>query len=332
MSKVVITKAIPDDLVAEVLGDMQVVQGPTGTEWRLDEVEEHLAGCHGLVSWGFLRIDAALLDRAPELRVVANVAVGYDNLDVAEITRRGIWATNTPTDFAVPTAEVALGLMISVMRRIAEGERYVRDGAWHAPVPGRFDGPSLAGKTLGLIGFGSIAREVALRARAFGMHIVYHARNRAAGTVEDRLGAERLPLDELLTVADVISLHVPLTEQTEGLIDAGALARMKPTAYLINTARGRVVDESALITALQDGRLAGAGLDVFADEPVVPTALLALPNVAIAPHLGGASIEGRRAAQRTALSNVRSVLFDGRAHTPVNRVSGEGRATASHEQ
>jgi glyoxylate reductase len=329
MSRVVITKAVPDDLVLEVLVGIEVTQGPAGTAWGAAEVRPHLTDCEALVTWGFLRVDEALLDDAPRLRIVANVAVGYDNLDVAALERRGIWATNTPTDFAVPTAEVALGLMISVMRRIAEGERYVRAGAWQAPVPGRFDGPSLAGKRLGLVGFGAIAREVAVRARAFGMDVTYHARRRAPGEVERALGATWLPFDDLLATADVLSLHVPLTDQTRHLIDAAALARMKPSAYLVNTARGKVVDEAALIRALRDGGLAGAGLDVFEGEPEVPGALLELPNVAIAPHLGGASIEGRRAAQRTALANVLAVLRDGDPLTPVNRPGrGEGRSTA----
>lgn len=329
MSRVVITKAVPEDLVREVLAGFEVVQGPTGTAWGADEVRPHLLDCEALVTWGFLRVDAGLLDAAPLLRIAANIAVGYDNLDVAELARRGVWATNTPSDFAVPTAEVALGLMISVMRRIAEGERYIRAGAWHAPVPGRFDGPSLAGKRLGLVGFGAIGREVAVRARAFGMEIAYHARHRADAEVERALGATHLSLDELLATSDVVSLHVPLTAETRHLIDAPALARMKPTAYLVNTARGRVVDQEALIGALRDGALAGAGLDVFADEPEVPEALLELPNVAIAPHLGGASIEGRRAAQRTALANVRAVLRGDDPLTPVNRPDhGEGRPIA----
>lgn len=330
MSRVLITKAVPVDLVQEVLTGIEVVQGPDGTAWGAAEVRPHLPDCEALVTWGFLRVDEALLDDAPRLRIVANIAVGYDNLDLAALEHRGIWATNTPTDFAVPTAEVALGLMISVMRRIAEGERYVRAGAWRAPVPGRFDGPSLAGKRLGLLGFGAIAREVAVRARAFGMHISYHARRRVPEEVERSLGATWLPLGELLAASDVLSLHVPLTDQTRHLVDAAALARMKPSAYLVNTARGKVVDEAALIRALREGRLAGAGLDVFEGEPEVPEALLELPNVAIAPHLGGASIEGRRAAQRTALANVRAVLHGGEPRTPVSRpVHGEGRSTAS---
>lgn len=319
MNRVLITKAVPEDLVAEILDGFDVVQGATGREWTLDEARPHLAWCDGLVTWGFLRVDAQLLDLAPQLRVVANVAVGYDNLDVDELARRGVWATNCPEDFAVPTAEVAMGLMLSVLRRMSEGERYVRDGQWRAAVPGRFDGPSLMGKTLGLVGFGAIARAVATRARAFGMRVVYHARRPAPAEVERAVPAERLPLAELLATADVVSLHVPLSDATRGLIDAAALARMKPSAVLINTARGPVVDEAALIAALREGRLAGAGLDVFAQEPRVPAELLAMPNVAVTPHLGGASIEGRRGAQRTALSNVRDVLTGGRPRTPVNR-------------
>jgi glyoxylate reductase len=324
MKRVVISKAVPDVLARDVLDGFEVVQGPTRREWTLDEVRPHLATCSGLVTWGFLRVDDELLDAAPALRVVANIAVGVDNLDLEALALRGVWATNTPTDFAAATAEVALGLMISVMRRVAEGERYIRAGSWHAPQPGRFDGPTLVGKTLGLVGFGTIAREVAARARAFGMDVAYHARHRVAEDVEQRYGATYLRLTDLLRAADVVSLHVPLTASTHHLIDARALATMRSSAYLVNTARGRVVDEQALVAALREGRIAGAGLDVFEHEPRVPAELLELSTVALSPHVGGAAIEARRAAQRTALRNVRSVLAEGLPLTAVNRLDEAG--------
>lgn len=322
--KVVITKAVPEDLVAECLGDLTVVQGPSEAEWTLEEAAPHLADCDGMVTWGFIPVNAALLERAPRLKVVANIAVGYDNLDLAALSARRVWACNVPTAFAVPTAEVALGLIIAVMRRIGEGERYVRAGAWRAANPGRFDGPTLAGKTLGLIGFGNIAQAVARRAKAFEMRMIYYSRRRAAADIETALAVDYSSLDDLLRTADVVSLHVPLTEETRHLINAQALALMKPTAYLINTARGKVVDEAALIAALQAGKLAGAGLDVFEHEPRVPEELFTMPNVVLTPHLGGAATEARREAQRTALLNVRTALIEGRPLTPINNVSSTG--------
>jgi lactate dehydrogenase-like 2-hydroxyacid dehydrogenase len=320
---VVITKAVPANLVQECLGGTHtdVIQGPDGAEWNQEEAKPHLAKCQALVTWGFIRVDDDLLQHAPDLKVVANIAVGYDNLDIEALTRRRIWATNVPTAFAAPTAEVALGLMLSVMRRMSESERYVRAGEWEGAIPGRFDGPSLTGKTLGLIGFGRIGQEVAKRANAFGMKVLYYRRSRAAQEVEHQYGASLAPLDHLLEHADVVSLHVPLTDSTRHLIGGATLRRMKPTAYLINTSRGKVVDEQALIEALKEKVIAGAGLDVFEQEPEVPTELLELPNVVMTAHIGGASIEGRREAQRTALQNVHSVLTTGSPLTPINHVA-----------
>jgi len=305
---VVITRAVPDDLVAAELAGFEVLQGPAGVGFSEDALHAAVQGADALVTWGFARVDEGLLDLAPRLKIVANIAAGTDNLDVPELRRRGIWATNVPDAFAVSTAEVAMALMLSVMRRISEGERFIRDGRWHASEPGRFDGATLQGKRLGLVGFGRIAREVAVRAAAFGMEIGYHARHRAAPEVETAARASHRPLSALLAESDVISLHVPLTAETRHLIGAAQLAAMKATAVLVNTARGQVVDEPALIAALEAGTIAGAGLDVFHDEPSVPDSLMRLPNVAVTPHLGGATREARRDAQRHALQNVRLVL------------------------
>lgn len=318
MNRVVITKAVPEEVVREALGEMPWVQGPQDREWSAEEVGPHLAACEGLVTWGFARVDARLLDRAPSLRVVANIATGVDNLDLGELARRGIWATNAPGVFAVPTAEVAIALMLGVMRRTSEAERHLRNGLWRAATPGQLDGPSLTGKVLGLVGFGNVARETARRALAFGMAITYFSRRRAHPDVEAPLQATWRPIEPLLRQSDVVSLHLPLTPDTHRLIDARALSMMKPSAYLVNTARGRLVDQAALLTALQEGQLAGAGLDVFEDEPHVPPALLMLPNVMVTPHIAGAGLEARRHAQRLALENVRRVLAGQVPLSPVN--------------
>lgn len=318
--RVVITREVPADLVAQELGDHEVLQGPAGVGFDDAALRAVLPRADALVTWGFVRVDATILDLAPRLRIVANIAAGTDNLDLAELERRAVWATNVPDAFATPTAEVAMALMLAVMRRVSEGERFVRSGAWHASEPGRFDGFTLEGKQLGLVGFGRIARAVARRAGAFGMHVVYHARSEAPADVARSLAAEGMPLDSLLASSDVVSLHVPLTPATHHLIGAKELARMKPGAVLINTARGKVVDEVALVAALEAGRLGGAGLDVFHEEPSVPEALLELPNVTVTPHLGGATREARREAQRHALRNVRAVLEGNAPLSPLHRL------------
>jgi glyoxylate reductase len=266
-----------------------------------------------LITQGELRIDAALLDRAPQLQIVANIARGYDNLDLVALTARGIWATNVPAAFAPPTAEVTLGLMLLVARRLAEADRYVQAGAWDRFEPGRWDGLALTGKTLGIVGLGQIGQEVARRAEAFGMTIIYYQRTR-----RDDVPYCWLPFDELLRTADIVSLHVPATPATYHLIDARALALMKPETILINTARGSVVDEAALVTALVADRLYGVGLDVAEQEPHVAPQLLVHPRVVITPHLGGGTVESRHAARAYAIANVATVLQGQPPHQPLN--------------
>lgn len=319
MSRIVITKAVPRELVDELLAGHDVVQGPDGAEWMPEDASPHLAGAEAMVTWGYIRVDGALVDNAPDLAIVANIAVGADNLDRDALADRGIWATNTPEAFAVPTAEVALALMLGVLRRTSDAERYLRAGHWQRAEPGRWDGRTLAGKVLGLVGFGQIGQETARRALAFGMRILYHSRRQVPAEIERAHQAEWTTLEDLAARADVISLHTPLTPETRHLIDDRILRLARPRAVLINTARGRVVDQDALIRALREGRLAGAGLDVFADEPAVPAALLELPNVMLLPHVGGAAIEARAAAFRHALENVVEVLAGRPPLSPVNR-------------
>ncbi len=250
------------------------------------------------------RVDAAVMDRAPHLRVIANVAVGYDNIDVAAATARGICVANTPDVLTEATADLAFALALAAARRLGEGERLVRSGAWRGWELGQLLGQDVWGRTMGIVGLGRIGLAVARRARGFGMEVIYAQPTRAA----QDLGAAHVPLDELFARADVVSLHCPLTPSTRNLIDARALARMKPTAILVNTARGACVDEAALADALARGALFAAGLDVFADEPRVHPGLVAQERAVLAPHVGSATTTARTRMGELCASAIRDVL------------------------
>jgi len=258
------------------------------------------------------RIDRAVLDAAPRLRIIANVAVGYDNLDVRHAAQKGVICTNTPDVLTEATADLAWALILDVTRRVTEGDRLARAGNWKGWTFEFMLGSGLQGKQLGIVGAGRIGRAVAERARGFGMTIAVTSR-RDPGWPD----AEFMPLDRLLATSDVVSLHVPLSPETRGLIDQPALARMKRTAFLINTTRGAVVDESALAWALKEHMIAGAGLDVFENEPQINAALLTLENVVLSPHLGSATRETRTAMADLAVSNVLAVLSGQPPLTPI---------------
>ncbi|WP_199435362.1 2-hydroxyacid dehydrogenase [Qaidamihabitans albus] len=273
------------------------------------ELQAAVAGADGIVSTLQDRVDGALADAAgPQLKVVATVAVGYDNADVRALTDRGVVFTNTPGVLTDATADLAFGLLLAVTRRLGEGERLLRARQPWSFHLGFMLGTGLQGKTLGIVGLGQIGQAVARRALAFGMDIAYTGRRRAPDDVERQLHARHLPFDELLRTADVVSLHCPLTPETRHLIDARALDTMKRSAFLVNTTRGPVVDEPALADALAGGVIAGAGLDVFEREPDVHPRLLELDNVALAPHLGSATVETRTEMALLAARNVVSVL------------------------
>ena len=296
-------------------------------EVRIDEREtaiprtellELVAGAEAIVCLLGDRVDEELLDAAgPQLRCVANVAVGYDNVDVAAAERRGVVVTNTPGVLDDATADLTIALILAATRRIAEGDRLVRSGRdWNWGMHFML-GSSLQGRLLGVVGLGGIGRRVARRARAFGMRIAYHSRHPAPAEVEAELGAERMPLERLLAEADVLSLHCPLTPETHHLIGAAELEAMKPSAVLVNAARGPVVDEAALAEALAERRIAAAGLDVYEREPRVEPRLLDLNNVVLSPHLGSATVETRTAMAELAARNAISVLSGQGALTPV---------------
>jgi glyoxylate reductase len=285
-----------------------------------DALHARLADKDAVVAVLTNRYDRETFEAAPRLRVVANVAVGYDNIDVAAAAARGIIVTNTPDVLTDATADLAVGLILDITRRLAEGDRLVRRGAWTGWSLDFMLGTEVRGKQLGIVGAGRIGRAVAERALAFGMRIAFSDRGVPA-TDHVVFGAGHraplLTLEALLNTSDVVTLHVPLAADTRHLIDQRALARMKRSAFLINTARGPVVDEAALVWALREHVIAGAALDVFEAEPTVHAGLLGLENVLLVPHLGSATRETRTAMAELAVRNVLAVLGGGAPLTPV---------------
>ncbi len=315
---VAVTSELPEEAVS-VLEAVGSVRSPAGAPpLPVDELHELVRGADGLVTLLQDRVDAALLDAAgTQLRVVANVAAGYDNVDLAACAARGVLATNTPGVLTDATADIAMALILMVTRRLGESERLIRAGQpWKFGLSFQL-GVGLRGKILGIVGLGQIGRATAHRARAFGMRIVYSGRRRSPAAIEAELEARFLPIDEVLETADVVSLHCPLTPETFHLIGAAELAKMKPTAFLVNTARGQIIDEEALVVALRQAAIAGAGLDVFEHEPAVNPGLLELDNVVLLPHLGSATVETRTAMAVLAARNVAAVLTGQPPITPI---------------
>jgi lactate dehydrogenase-like 2-hydroxyacid dehydrogenase len=313
-----VTRLLTDDAMAAVAAlGVPVVVGaeapPTGEELLRD-----VAGARAVVSTLTERIDAAVLEAAGrQLEVLANVAVGYDNIDVAAARARGVVVTNTPGVLDAATADLTLGLVLAAARRIAEGDRFLRTGMPWVWGPRMLTGLDLsAGATLGIVGYGRIGRAVARRARAFDMRVLATpTRSELTGAERDAVEFRALP--DLLADSDVVTLHCPLTPETHHLVDDAALTRMRPTALLVNTARGGIVDTDALVRALQEGRLAGAALDVFEDEPRVDPRLLTLSQVVLTPHLGSAGDRTRSAMCGLAVDNVAAVLAGRPPLTPV---------------
>jgi glyoxylate reductase len=284
-----------------------------------DQLAAAMAEADVLVPTVTDRIDAGLIAGAGErLQLIANFGAGTEHIDLAAARARRIIVTNTPGVFTDDTADLAMALIIAVPRRLAQGVRTLMGGQWQGWGPTGLLGYRLGGKVLGIVGMGRIGQAVAHRARAFGLTVIYHNRNRLPGAIETMLGARHEPdLEALLGTSDIVSLHCPASPDTRHLLDAARIAAMKPGAFLINTARGDLIDEEALIAALADGRLGGAGLDVFAREPAVDARLLALPNVVTVPHMGSATHEGREAAGERIIANIR---FWADGHRPPDQV------------
>ena len=271
------------------------------------------------------KIDATVFDTIPRCRMFANYAVGYNNIDVAEATRRGIVITNTPGVLTEATADIAWTLILAVARLAIEGDKVMRAEAFPGWGPNYMIGGDVSGQTLGIVGPGRIATAVAERAQGFRMPVLYHGRRDRPDL--NAMGARKVDLDTLLTASDFVSLHVPLTPETHHLIDARAIALMKPTAYLINTARGPVIDEAALVQALNDGTIAGAGLDVYEREPAMAAGLAACQNAVLLPHLGSATVRTRAEMSDLVAANVVAMLEGRRPKSLVNpEVWPEGQA------
>jgi len=302
--KILVTGRLPDEIMAQLAGACDMEANREDRPMEREQVLKRIADREGLLSMITDRVDAELMDRAPNLKIISNLAVGYNNIDVAAATARGIAVTNTPGVTTEPTADLALGLILAVARRIVEEDRLTREGKFQYWAPMLFLGRSVARKTLGIVGFGAIGQAVAKRARGFDMRILYNRRRRLDEARERELGIEYADFGRLLRESDFVSLHVPLTDETRHLIGAKELRQMKPTAFLINASRGPVVNEKELVEALGKGVIAGAGLDVYENEPTLAPGLTELPNVVLTPHVGSGTIEDRTLMARMATDNL----------------------------
>jgi glyoxylate reductase len=311
---VLITNTVPEDVLEPLRGIAKVRMGPSGGPLMpREQVLEQLPELAGIVNQAELRVDDEVVSLGKKLRIVSNVAAGFDNLNPGLLEGHGIWATNTPGVFDLPVAEYAIASILVVLRRLVAADRFVRSGQWKAVQPGPWDGRLANGKTLGIVGFGGIGRAVARIAEGLGMRVVFYNRS-------DRGDPRQVDLRSLTAESDVVTVHVPHTPETERMIDRSFFAGMKPGSVFANSARGKVVDEEALIEALEAGHISGAALDVFPEEPRVNPRLTAMENVLLSPHLGGATIESRRESRLLAVRNVAEVLKGNRPLTPVNEV------------
>jgi len=301
---VLVIRRIPDPAIERIVERCKLDYQDSPDPIPRDELLARVKGTLGVLVQSSERIDEEFLAAGPELRVVSTYGVGYDHIDVALCTTRGVLVGNTPEVLTEATAELTWALILAAARRLGEGERLIRSREpWHV-WPLFMLGVGLNGKTLGVVGFGRIGRSVARRAEAFGRRVLYHTRRRAPSEVEEALGAQYRDLDRLLSESDVVTLHVSLGPQTRHWIDERRLASMKPTAVLVNASRGPVVDEAALVEALKEGRILAAGLDVFEREPQVHPGLLGLENVVLTPHIGSATVETRTAMGMLAAENL----------------------------
>jgi lactate dehydrogenase-like 2-hydroxyacid dehydrogenase len=317
--KVIVTRALPDVVMRRLDELFDVVANPADLPMTRDALAAAMAECDVLVPAVTDTIDAALIEGAgPRLRLIANFGAGVNHIDLRAARARGIIVTNTPGVLTEDTADMTMALIVSVPRRLAEGEKLVRSGEWKGWSPGGMLGYRIGGKALGIVGMGRIGQAVARRARAFGLSIHYHNRQRLPKVVEAELNAQWHPhLDELLGAIDILTIHTPLNADSRDLIDARRIALLRPHVFVINASRGGILDEDALVRALEDKRLAGAGLDVWRHEPEIDPRLLALSNVVMTPHMGSATWEGRVASGERVIANIR-MWADG--HRPPDQV------------
>ncbi|MFH2008245.1 MAG: D-glycerate dehydrogenase [bacterium] len=316
--KIVIAATLPGTPYDRFAGRYELVLPADGLVMEEDELRQSVSDAVALVPLLIHRITPTLLDAAPKLRLVANVAVGYDNVDIPAATARGVLVTNTPDVLTEATADLTWALLLALAREVVPNDRYLREGRYERWLPGALLGADVFGRTLGIVGLGRIGQAVARRAAGFQMEVLYHQPRRRDPADEAALGVRWATLDTLLAESDFVSLHCPLGDQTHHLIAERQLRLMKPTAYLINTARGPVVDELALARALESSTLAGAGLDVYEHEPAVEPALLPLRQAVLLPHVGSATRSTRQAMARLAVDSVEDLLAGRRPKHPVN--------------
>jgi glyoxylate reductase len=323
--KVLVTAKMPAEVIALIDREHQVEAYEEDVPLDRQRLLHRLAGQEGLLCTITDRIDVEVLEHAPALKMIANYGVGFEHIDVPAATRRGIPVTNTPGVLTDATADLAFALILATARRVVDGDRRVREGKFTFWAPLLFLGQEVSGKTLGIVGLGRIGQAVARRARGFGMRIIYSGRTPLESAVEKELQVSYAPLMTLLGEADFVTLHVPLTPETRHLIGAQELALMKPTAYLINTARGPVVDEAALVEALRRGQIQGAGLDVYEQEPELSPGLAGLENVVLLPHVGSATIETRTRMGLMAAENLLAGLRGDRPPNCLNWTAIQGQ-------
>ncbi len=311
--RVLISRQLFPEIVADLATRFELDHNESDAILSAEELRARAGGCHGLLCCLTEKIDAAFFDACPKVKGICNIAVGYNNIDVPEAARRGVTVTNTPGVLDDTTADLTFALLMAAARRITETERRLRNGEWKKGFAlQQWLGADIHHARLGIIGMGRIGQAIARRASGFDMHVSYYNRTRLAADEEARLGVTYATRDELLADSDFVVVMVPYSQATHHLIGTAELARMKPSAILINSARGGVVDDTALITALREGRIAGAGLDVFENEPALNPAFLALDNVVLTPHIGSASRATRYKMARLAADNLIAVL-EGRA-------------------
>ena len=317
---VLVTKRIYPEAVEYLRQRFEVDYVATDEGLTSEELRSRLRGQQAIVSQLTDKFDAGLLETLEGVKIIANVAVGFDNIDIPAATRRGIVVSNTPDVLTETTADFAFALLMAAARRVVEAHRFVHSGQWRRWTIDLLVGHDVCGRTIGIFGMGRIGQALARRARGFSMRILYHDAQRAPEAMERELGLEFVTQEELLRQSDFVSLHVPLLASTRGLIGAAQLRLMKPTAVLVNTSRGPVVDEAALAEALAAQTIAAAGLDVFEHEPQVHPLLLELDNVVLAPHIASASVDTRRSMSMMAAENAAAAL-EGRR--PANLVNAE---------
>lgn len=291
--KILVTGRLPDEFVKRLAETCEVEANREDRPMEVDAILASIADKDGLLSMITDRVDDDLMGRAPRLRIISQMAVGYNNIDVGAATSRGIPVTNTPGVLTDATAELAFALLLAAARRVAEGDKMVREGRFRHWAPFLFLGSQVSGKTLGIIGMGRIGKAVAKRARGFDMNIIYHNPKPLDAAEEGQYGAQFRDLDALLAEADFVSLHVPLTEGTKHLIGKKQFSLMKKTAFLINTSRGPVVNEKELVEALRSGAIAGAGIDVYENEPALEPGLSEMEKAVLLPHVGSGTLETR---------------------------------------